>query len=45
MVDYTVVAFGVVLIIAVGDYLLDGKNRFKLKGARPPVVDDEGGTT
>jgi hypothetical protein len=30
------VAFGVVLVIAVGDYFLDGKKRFK--GPRIPIV-------
>ncbi|KAI5857151.1 amino acid/polyamine transporter I [Tricharina praecox] len=37
--NYTVLALGIVVIIAVGDYFLDGKRRFK--GPRLPVFDDE----
>ncbi|KAA8907841.1 amino acid permease [Sphaerosporella brunnea] len=37
--NYTVVAFGLVLVVALGDYLLDGKRRYK--GPRIPVTNSK----
>ena len=38
MADYTVVAFGVMIVIALGDYLLGGRRRYKGSRLNPVVI-------